>query len=127
MSIHEGVSMVGTDEDFTLNFLLKASPATLYSAVATRCGISSWWTTHTDYDDRTGTEVSLEIEPVNENESRRVFTHAGLAPLECHDMYSSIWILLHWHQPERLRRERQRPTPSITQEVQHEHHRGERL
>jgi uncharacterized protein YndB with AHSA1/START domain len=133
--------MVDTDKDFTLDLLLKAAPAVIYAAVATRSGIASWWTTHTDYDDRTGsiahmrfpgngfyacmkviarepnslvrwhcvdaghppqtglsdlkdwtrTEVSFEIRPVSDNESRLVFTHAGLAPLECHDMCSRIW------------------------------------
>lgn len=37
------------------------------------------------------TEIILEIDWVSYSETRLVFTHVGLAPLECHDACSNIW------------------------------------
>jgi len=49
------------DRDFIRNIALRADPATVYRAVATREGIQGWWTLFTDFDDREGSVAEMRF------------------------------------------------------------------
>lgn len=47
--------------DFTLRYVLEATPEAVYKAVATREGIAGWWTTDTSYDDQLGSVAHMRF------------------------------------------------------------------